>query len=65
MQVTFYTEKAEVEKQMVIAKEIFKARDLRTKDLRDEAVDVFYECTLCQRFLLGDCNGCSFHNQVR
>jgi len=35
---------------MVVAKEIFKARDLRTKDLRDEAVDVFYGCTLCQSF---------------
>ena len=50
MQVTFYTEKAEVEKQMEIAKEIFKARDLRTKDLHDEDVDVFYGCTLCQSF---------------
>ncbi|PAV12518.1 acetyl-CoA decarbonylase/synthase complex subunit beta, partial [Methanosarcina spelaei] len=50
MQVTFYTDQAEVEKQMVAAKEIFKARDARTKDLRDEDVDVFYGCTLCQSF---------------
>jgi acetyl-CoA decarbonylase/synthase, CODH/ACS complex subunit beta len=50
MQVTFYTEEAEVKKQLEAAKEIFKARDLRTKDLRDEAVDVFYGCTLCQSF---------------
>ncbi|AKB73908.1 CO dehydrogenase/acetyl-CoA synthase subunit beta, acetyl-CoA synthase [Methanosarcina lacustris Z-7289] len=50
MQVTFYTEKAEVEKQMELAKEIFKARDARTKDLHDEDVDVFYGCTLCQSF---------------
>ncbi|WP_410509032.1 CO dehydrogenase/CO-methylating acetyl-CoA synthase complex subunit beta [Methanosarcina hadiensis] len=50
MQVTFYTEQAEVEKQMVEAKEIFKARDARTKDLHDEDVDVFYGCTLCQSF---------------
>jgi len=50
MQVTFYTDKEEVEKKMVEAKEIFKARDARTKDLRDEDVDVFYGCTLCQSF---------------
>ena len=50
MQVTFYTDKEEVEKQMVEAKEIFKARDARTKDLHDEDVDVFYGCTLCQSF---------------
>ncbi|KKG40403.1 acetyl-CoA decarbonylase/synthase complex subunit beta [Methanosarcina mazei] len=50
MQVTFYTDQAEVEKQMVTAKEIFKARDARTKDLRDEDVEVFYGCTLCQSF---------------
>jgi acetyl-CoA decarbonylase/synthase complex subunit beta len=48
--VTFYTDQAEVEKQMITAKEIFKARDARTKDLRDEDVDVFYGCTLCQSF---------------
>ncbi|AYK14421.1 MAG: CO dehydrogenase/CO-methylating acetyl-CoA synthase complex subunit beta [Methanosarcina flavescens] len=50
MQVTFYTDQAEVEKQMTEAKEIFKARDARTKDLHDEDVDVFYGCTLCQSF---------------
>ena len=50
MQVTFYTDEAEVNKQMEIAKEIFKARDARTKDLHDEDVDVFYGCTLCQSF---------------
>ena len=31
MQVTFYTDKAEVEKQLEIAKEIFKARDAQDK----------------------------------
>lgn len=50
MQVTFYTDQAEVEKQLAEAKEIFKARDARTKDLHDEDVDVFYGCTLCQAF---------------
>lgn len=40
MQVTFYTDQAEVEKQMAEAMEIFKARDARTKDLHDEDVDV-------------------------
>ena len=50
MQVTFYTDQAEVEKQLEAAKEIFKARDARTKDLHDEDVDVFYGCTLCQSF---------------
>lgn len=50
MQVTFYTDKAEVENKLVEAKEIFKTRDARTKNLHDEDVDVFYGCTLCQAF---------------
>jgi len=50
MQVTFYTDQTEVEKQLEAAKEIFKARDARTKDLHDEDVEVFYGCTLCQSF---------------
>jgi len=50
MQVTFYTDQAEVEKKLEEAKEIFKTRDARTKNLHDEDVDVFYGCTLCQAF---------------
>ena len=33
MQVTFYTDQAEVEKKLEEAKEIFKTRDARTKNL--------------------------------
>jgi len=50
MQVTFYTDEAEVQKQIDEAMGIFKARDARTKDLHDEDVDIFYGCTLCQSF---------------
>ncbi len=50
VQVTFYTDPAEVEKLYSEALKIYDARDARARGLKDEDVDVFYGCTLCQSF---------------
>ncbi|MDH7576342.1 MAG: acetyl-CoA decarbonylase/synthase complex subunit alpha/beta [Bacillota bacterium] len=50
LQITLITDQAEVEKRIGEAREKFQARDDRLKNLRDDAVDVFYTCTLCQSF---------------
>lgn len=46
----YITDEAEVRKELETAKEIYKVRDERTRNLHDEDVDVFYGCTLCQSF---------------
>ena len=50
MQVTFYTDPAKVKEVYDQALEIYKARDARVRGLRDEEVDTFYGCVLCQSF---------------
>lgn len=50
VQVTLYTDSEEVKKFREKAREIFKKRDARLKGLKDEDVDVFYGCLLCQSF---------------
>lgn len=50
MEVTLITDEAEVNRLMPEAKAIYAARDDRLKNLRDDAVDVCYTCTLCQSF---------------
>lgn len=50
VQVTVYTDLAEVEKHLAEAKETYHERDERVAGLTDEAVDVFYSCSLCQSF---------------
>ncbi len=50
VQVTLYTEAADVERVREEAREIYKARDHRLGSLTDEAVDTFYSCLLCQSF---------------
>lgn len=50
VQVTIITEQAEVEKRLEQAKKIYRERDDRIKGMTDEAVDIFYSCTLCQSF---------------
>lgn len=50
VQVTFITDPAEVERMYAEALEIYEARDARARGLRDEDVDEFYGCTLCQSF---------------
>jgi len=50
VQVTLYTEEADVERVREEVREIYKARDHRLGSLTDEAVDTFYSCLLCQSF---------------
>ncbi|MEM4700439.1 MAG: CO dehydrogenase/CO-methylating acetyl-CoA synthase complex subunit beta [Candidatus Nezhaarchaeales archaeon] len=50
MQVTFYTDPAQVREIYEEALEIYKARDARVRGMRDEDVDTFYGCVLCQSF---------------
>jgi acetyl-CoA synthase len=50
VQVTLYTNSAEVEKLYPIAAEAYRQRDERMGALTDEAVDIFYSCALCQSY---------------
>jgi acetyl-CoA synthase len=50
VQVTIYTNQAEVEKNIGAARERYRARDDRIKTLTDESVEDFYSCLLCQSF---------------
>ncbi|MGB9134417.1 MAG: CO dehydrogenase/CO-methylating acetyl-CoA synthase complex subunit beta, partial [Candidatus Bathyarchaeia archaeon] len=50
MQVTFITDPARIKEQWKEALAIYEARDARARGLKDEEVDKFYGCTLCQSF---------------
>ncbi len=50
IQVTFYTDSKKVEEMWHIAMKVYEERDRRALGLRDEDVDVFYGCRLCQSF---------------
>ncbi len=50
MSVTFVTDPQKTDELLADAQEIYKQRDQRTKGMRDEDVDVFYGCILCQSF---------------
>lgn len=50
IQVTFITDPAKVEEHWKEALDIYEARDARARGLKDEEVDKFYGCTLCQSF---------------
>ncbi|MCL6639070.1 MAG: CO dehydrogenase/CO-methylating acetyl-CoA synthase complex subunit beta, partial [Firmicutes bacterium] len=50
VQVTLITDEAKVLEMREVAREYYKKRDDRLKELRDETVDTFYSCTLCQSF---------------
>ncbi|NPB00461.1 MAG: CO dehydrogenase/CO-methylating acetyl-CoA synthase complex subunit beta [Crenarchaeota archaeon] len=50
IQVTFITDPQEVEKAHAEAVKIYRARDERVMGIREEDVDVFYGCVLCQSF---------------
>ncbi|MCX8204651.1 MAG: CO dehydrogenase/CO-methylating acetyl-CoA synthase complex subunit beta [Candidatus Nezhaarchaeota archaeon] len=50
IQVTFYTDPAKVKEVCEMAMEIYKARDARVRGMRDDDVDSFYGCVLCQSF---------------
>jgi acetyl-CoA decarbonylase/synthase complex subunit beta len=50
IQVTFFTDPARVAELAAEASRIYEARDARARGLKDEDVDTFYGCALCQSF---------------
>ena len=50
MQVTFITDPKKVKEQYGEALQIYEARDVKARGLKDEEVDKFYGCVLCQSF---------------
>lgn len=50
VQVTLYTEKADVDKLTKRARSEYKTRDERVETMTDEGVETYYSCTLCQSF---------------
>jgi acetyl-CoA synthase len=50
VQVTLITDQDKVIEMRETARQYYKKRDDRLKQLSDEAVDTFYSCTLCQSF---------------
>ncbi len=50
VQVTIYTDEADVLRLQEEARNVYKERDQRMAGLIDEAVDIFYSCLLCQSF---------------
>jgi len=50
VEVTIYTDEAQVAERVKLAREIYNRRDERLRGLTDESVDTFYSCTLCQSF---------------
>ncbi|KPV65073.1 MAG: Acetyl-CoA decarbonylase/synthase complex subunit beta 2 [Candidatus Bathyarchaeota archaeon BA1] len=50
IQVTFITDPDRVREMLAEAIKIYEARDARARGLKDEEVDKFYGCTLCQSF---------------
>ena len=50
VQVTLYTKPEDVDKMTATARENYLARDARVDTMRDEDVETYYSCTLCQSF---------------
>ena len=50
VQVTIYTDDAEITKVLKGARPVWDARDARVAGMTDESVDLFYSCTLCQSY---------------
>ncbi|MCP4719229.1 MAG: CO dehydrogenase/CO-methylating acetyl-CoA synthase complex subunit beta [Desulfobacteraceae bacterium] len=50
VQVTLYTEKADVDKMTKIARDNYTTRDARVDNMTDDDVETYYSCTLCQSF---------------
>jgi acetyl-CoA decarbonylase/synthase complex subunit beta len=55
MQVTFITDKEKIKELYNKAVKIYDARDARARGLKDEDVEEFYGCTLCQSFAPTHC----------
>ncbi len=54
-QVSFYTDPKTIEKPHAEAMETYAARDARARGMKDEEVDAFYGCVLCQSFAPTHC----------
>ncbi len=50
VKVTLVTDRAEVEKRLARAREVYQERNRRLESMTDESVDIFYSCLLCQSF---------------
>jgi acetyl-CoA synthase len=50
VQVTIYTDPAQVEHWLARAREAYNQRNVRLAGMTDESVEEFYSCTLCQSF---------------
>jgi acetyl-CoA synthase len=50
VEVTIYSQPEQIEEWLGKARDAYDFRNRRLADLTDEAVDVFYSCTLCQSF---------------
>lgn len=50
MEALYVTDPEEIDRRLIEVREIYEARDARTRNLHDEDVDIFYGCTLCQSF---------------
>ncbi len=50
IQITFITDPEKVKEWYEKALKVYEARDARARGLKDEEVDTFYGCTLCQSF---------------
>jgi len=50
MQVTFITDEAVIAQKLPEVLEVYRERDEKIKNLREEDVDLFYGCVLCQSF---------------
>lgn len=50
VQVTIYTDPAEMEKWLAVARAAYDERNVRLGHMTDESVEEFYSCTLCQSF---------------
>jgi acetyl-CoA synthase len=48
--VTLVTDRAEVEKRLAHARNVYSERNRRMASMTDESVDTFYSCLLCQSF---------------
>jgi acetyl-CoA decarbonylase/synthase complex subunit beta len=55
IQITFITDPEKVKKMYDEALKIYEARDAKARGLKDEEVDAFYGCTLCQSFAPTHC----------
>lgn len=50
IQITFITDPEKVKEMSEQAMEVYEARDAKARGMKDEEVDTFYGCTLCQSF---------------